>query len=316
MIIVVDFDGTLALGNKSHITLAEPNYSLIQRLQGLKREYDCIIKIVTARGGKGGLSLEEKEQKYTENIKAFLHMYKVPYDVISYQKEYGHIYIDDMTISQTDNFEPLLSPFTKNKILFTEKTVIKNSKSALFEFEWYKQSIWDTPNVLFCNDEIIITQRVENSVKPTIECYIEILNKFKKSKIKNYDFTSYVNNLVEIEYSTPKTKEIIKTLPEHQGTFFHGDFSTTNVLGYMEGDKIKTNLIDPNYKNIFGSYLTDAGKLFFSLIAYEYDYTSAERLLSEYGKRVIQFAVAEGIRVCKYKPKYITIVNNIADLYV
>ena len=311
MIIAVDFDGTLALGNKSHITLAEPNYALIDRLKKLKKEYNCLIKIVTAKGARNNLSTQEKKLKYDNLLKTFLEMYDVPYDEISYQKEYAHIYIDDMTISPTEDFQPFFSPFTQNRIIFTEKSVIKHTRSALFEFEWYKKSIWNVPNVLFCNDELIITEKIESTTKPTIDDYIEILNHFKASTITNWDFSTYKNNLVSIELATNKTNEILNSLPTHQGTFFHGDLSTTNVL-----KNNKTYLIDPNYKNIFGSYLTDAGKLFFSLIAYEQDYTNAEKLIKEYGKQVIQFAVSEGIRVCKYKPKYITIVNNIADLYV
>lgn len=311
MIVVVDFDGTLALGNKSHITLAEPNYALIDRLKKLKKEYDCTIKIATAKGARNNLPIEERQKKYTPLIEKFLEMYEVPYDEISYQKEYGHIYIDDMTISPTEDFTPLLSPFTKNKIIFTDKTVIKHTKSALFEFEWYKQSIWNTPNVLFCNDELIITEKIIETQKPTIEDYIVILETFKENKIKNWDFNTYTKNLIDIQYSTPKTKKIIETLPKHDGTFFHGDLSTTNILKNEQ-----TYLIDPNYKNIFGSYLTDAGKLYFSLIAYDHNYPAAQKIAETFGEDVKKFAVAEGIRVCKYKPKYITIVNNIADLCI
>ena len=73
-------------------------------------------------------------------------------------------------------------------------------------------------------------------------------------------------------------------------------------------------LIDPNYKRIFGSYLTDAGKLFFSLLAYEKNYSLAQEIVQVFGPDVLRFAVAEGLRVCKYKEKYISIVNNMADL--
>jgi len=311
MIVVVDFDGTLALGNKSHITLAEPNYELIKRLQRMKREYDCTIKIVTAKGSRNNLPTEEKEKKYTRLIKAFLEMYEVPYDEISYQKEYAHIYIDDMTISPTDDFKPLLSPFTKNKILFTKDSVIKHSKSALFEYEWYKLSIWKTPKVYFVNDELIITELLPDVENKTPADYIEILNAFKQNTIKNWAFETYTKNIIPIQYSTEKTNLVIETLPKHDGTFFHGDLSTTNILKNRE-----TYLIDPNYKNIFGSYLTDAGKLYFSLIAYEHDYTTAERIANVFGEDVKKFAVAEGLRVCKYQPKYISIVNNIADLCI
>ena len=311
MIIVVDFYGTLALGNKSHITLAEPNYPFIKRLQQLKAEYDCVIKIVTAKGARNNLPLEEKKKKYDGHLKKFLEMYEGPYDEISYQKEYAHIYIDDMTISPTENFTPLLSPFTHNRIIFTDKSVIKHSPSALFEFEWYKKSVWSVPSVLFCNDELIITERIDNTKLPTLNDYIDILKTFKDNTINNWDFSTYTYNIKIDPYATEKTRKIIETLPEHESTFFHGDLSTSNIL---KNDI--TYLIDPNYKNLFGSYLTDAGKLYFSLIAYDNNYEMASKIEKEFGKDVIRFAVAEGLRVCKYKPRYISIVNNIADLYV
>jgi hypothetical protein len=60
--------------------------------------------------------------------------------------------------------------------------------------------------------------------------------------------------------------------------------------------------------------LTDAGKAVFSLIAYEASFDEAKKIVNEFGPDVWHFAVAEGLRVCKYQPKYISIVNNIADL--
>lgn len=311
MIVIVDFDGTLALGNKSHITLAEPNYALIERLKLLKKEYDCVIKVVTAKGSRNNLPVEERKNKYEPLMKRFLEMYEVPYDEISFNKEYGHIYIDDMTIAPTEDFTPLLSPFTKNKIIFTKNSVIKHTNSALFEFEWYKLSIWNTPKVLFCNDELIITEKLLDTETKTIDDYIAILKAFKQNQITNWDFSTYTKNIQEIEHSTDKTKRITQNLPEHNPTFFHGDLSTSNIL-----KRDKTYLIDPNYKNIFGSYLTDAGKLYFSLIAYEHDYPTANKLVEAFGEDVKKFAVSEGLRVCKYKPKYISIVNNIADLCI
>jgi hypothetical protein len=309
MIISVDFDGTLALGSKSHITLSEPNYELINRLRRAKNEFGCTIKIVTARGSKSNLSNREKINRYDKHIRQFLNQYNVPFDEISYNKEYAHIYIDDMSISPFDDFEPLLSPFTKSKILFTKDTVIKNSNTALFEFEWYKKSIVKIPNVLFCNDELIITQRIKNLTTPSIDDYFYLLDAFRNASIKNWSFDTYVQNIQAIQYQSEKTLSIVEGIQEHKQSFFHGDFSTTNIL---KSDDLY--LIDPNYKNIFGSYLTDAGKLYFSLIAYNNDYKTAKLIADKYGEDVIKFAVCEGLRVCKYQPKYISIVNNISDL--
>ena len=303
LIIAVDFDGTLALGNKSHITSCEPNYRLIEQLKSLKNETNVYIKIVTARGAKNKLSIEEKTKKYLKLIEQFCLQYGVPFDEISFNKEYAHLYIDDMTIGPYDNFNGCITEFTNNKILFTEHSVIKSCPTSLLEKEWYAVAdhIVKVPKVLFCNDELIITERIHKNSDHTIEDILTLIEIFKNNTIKNYNFKTYIQNIVIPEYSSSKTIKILTSLPEHDGTFFHGDLSTSNI--------IKNNshlyLIDPNYKYIFGSYITDAGKAFFSYIAYNYDYKSAKKIQDAYGDIVLRFAVAEGSRVCKYRPEYI-----------
>jgi hypothetical protein len=137
-----------------------------------------------------------------------------------------------------------------------------------------------------------------------------ILEICKNNTINNYNFKTYLQNIIIPKNSSKKTKEILNNLPEHNGTFFHGDLSLSNIIKH----KNNLYLIDPNYKYIFGSYLTDAGKAFFSYIAYEYDYQSAKQIQNKYGDIVLNFAVAEGSRVCKYRPEYISFVNNISEL--
>lgn len=313
IIISVDFDGTLALGNKSHISLAEPNYFLINQLNKLKENFNVYIKIVTARGSKNNLSIEEKKNRYLTLIQDFCYKYNIPYNEISFNKEYAHLYIDDMTINPNELFFGYNSTFTNNNIVFTDNTVIKNCKTSLLEKEWYTiaQHFLKVPEVLFCNDELIITKKIQETIEPNSQDIINLLSIFKNYYIKNYDFQTYINNLIVPKFSSTKTEHILKNLPNHNGTFFHGDFSISNIL------KTKTNdiyLIDPNYKYVFGSYITDAGKAFFSFVAYSNNFDNAKDISDTFGDIVLYFAVAEGCRVCKYKPEYISIVNNIADL--
>jgi tRNA A-37 threonylcarbamoyl transferase component Bud32 len=309
MIIAVDFDGTLALGNKSHISILEPNHSLINKLKQVKREINPTIKIVTARGAKANLPYDEKVNRYHALITEWLQRHGVPYDEISFNKEYASLYIDDMTITQDDDFEALHSCFTGNKILFTPSTVIKNTKSALLEFEWYKiaERIVDAPKVLFCNDELIITERIHCHRKPNALEMISIIQRMRAIKMEKHPFETYMDNLCAVKHTSDKVLAL--NLPVHQGTMFHGDLSTQNVLV-----SDKAYCIDPNYKSVFGSYLTDAGKAYFSFIAYERNYTEANKIKEAFGDDVLRFAVAEGLRVCKYKEQYISIVNNIADI--
>lgn len=315
MIVPVDFDNTLALGNAQHISILAPNRPLIARLQELRQTVNPEIVIVTARGGKDGLSTEEKEKRYIKPLTEWLNKYGVPFDRISFKKEYGHLYIDDQTITPHAGFTGQTSVFTGNKVILTETTAIKYAKSALFEFEWYKQARllgFSVPDVVFCNDECIITERIHDGATPTAKQFIEILQKLKRIKTGGDEYETYLQNIPRsIEGATSKTLDCVAQLASmaHDSTFFHGDLSTTNVLciGY-------NYLIDPNCKHIFGSYLTDAGKAAFSLIAYEAQFGEAQKIVDEFGPEVWYFAVAEGLRVCKYQGKYISIVNNIADL--
>lgn len=314
MIVIVDFDGTLALGTMSRIVERKPNKLLIERLKELKRTINPIIKVVTARGSRFNLTEEQKRKRYYNDIERWLMEHNVPYDHISFNKEYGSIYIDDMTIGQYEPFEAMVSPFTKNQILFTLNTVIKHTPNAVNEYRWYRlaQGIVHTPDVLFCNDEVIILNRISNPSKPMSFEMIDLIESYRNHSIPNQPFSTYAANINHVVGSTEKVTGVIESLPEHENTFFHGDLSTTNVL--IEGGTRKKFCIDSNYKDVFGSYLTDAGKAFFSFVAYEKDYTSAKQISDYYGADVVRFAVAEGLRVCKYQPKYISIVNNIADL--
>jgi thiamine kinase-like enzyme len=311
MIVIVDFDGTLALG-KSRILERLPNKSLIKRLQKLKTLINPTIKIVTARGSRFNLTESQKIERYYADMETWLTRNKVPYNFISFNKEYGSLYIDDMTIGQNEKFSSILSSFTKNNLIVTKKTVIKHTNKAELEIAWYElaKGIVNIPKVLFCNDEMIILERIVNYRKPTANEFIDLIESYKDKEIPNNAFQTYVDNIKIAPLSTYKVQNIVHNLPEHSGTFFHGDLSTTNVLV----KKNKIFCIDSNYKDVFGSYLTDAGKAFFSLVAYEKDYSQANFICQKYGKDVVRFAVTEGLRVCKYDNRYISIVNNIAEL--
>ena len=313
MIIAVDFDGTLALGNYSHISLLEPNRDLIHRLQELQKTIDPTIKIVTARGGKGLLSEEQKRERYLFLIESWLWKYDVPYHEISFNKEYANLYIDDQTIQPFDEFQGITSKFTRSKIIFTQNTVIKNSPTALFEFEWYKQARTlglNVPDVAFCNDECIITEYTPPTRATTAQDFITLCNQFIELRpFAHNSYQTYLHNIEAIDKASDKTNAVVNRLPSlsHAPTFYHGDLSTSNVLATEDS----TYLIDPNSKHVFGSYLTDAGKAAFSLIAYEQQFDQAQLIFNTFPDS-IAFAVAEGLRVCKYRPEYISIVNNIA----
>lgn len=318
MIIAVDFDNTLALGNTGYISTLRPNAALIERLKKVRAEINPEIVIVTARGAKDGLKRKGREKKYTAALSEWLTRHGVPFDRISFAKEYANLYIDDQTIRPYDQFFGLKSEFTGNKVVLAGGMAIKSSQTAPLEFEWYKTAtMFDlpVPGVLFCNSDCIITERVNATGKPPAAVdFIKLLHLFRQlPPPANVDYQTYLDNLTPVPDMSENAVRCVERLKDlaHLGTFFHGDLSTTNVLVTPDGTPY---LIDPNCKHIFGSYLTDAGKAVFSLIAYEAQFGEAKKIVDEFGLEVWYFAVAEGLRVCKYRPEYISFVNNIADL--
>ena len=198
--------------------------------------------------------------------------------------------------------------FTGNKITFNNSTVIKHCSTGQGESVWYDMANpFNTPRVKYSDEEMIITERIYPTCKPTAEDFIRVIGMLKQTQGEDVPFKTYTDNLIYPEGCSPKVKNL--TLKEHRPSFFHGDLSTNNVL-----KDSRVWLIDPNYKKVFGSWLTDAGKATFSLIAYEMNYPEASKIVDYFGPDVLNFAVAEGLRVCKYKPEYISIVNNIAEL--
>jgi tRNA A-37 threonylcarbamoyl transferase component Bud32 len=292
-IIAVDFDNTLALGNVP-IKELKPNIPLIERL----KKTGCFIKVVTARGGKNKLSLEERVSRYYDDIKEWLDKHDVPYNQISFNKEYAHLYIDDMTIDENADFSTVRSEFTNNSIIFTERSCIKKCQTSKSEFEWYKiarKNGFLVPDVLFCNDELIITERIKQAEKPNADQILKLVSEFSRhDAIHKHGTDTYIENLKGFEL--PK-------IDWPKPTFYHGDLSTHNVLAASE-----VYLIDPNFKGVFGSYTIDAGKAAFSFYAYENDLSSARQIWNKLPES-IPFTITEGMRVCKHRDYYSQLQN-------
>ena len=86
MVIVIDFDGTLALGDTNDITKMHPNLKLVNLLNQMYEDGNY-IKIVTARGCKSCSNIQERENKYNIIITKWLTTYNVKYHELSFNKE-------------------------------------------------------------------------------------------------------------------------------------------------------------------------------------------------------------------------------------
>lgn len=314
MIVAVDFDFTLAIGNTQDIAQRVPNHKLIQRLQQLRDATGCTINILTARGAADGKTLEQKHADYLQPITEWLHLHKVPYDNISFNKEYAHLYIDDLAVRPDETLEAETSHFTGNTILYTQHSVLKCAPTALQEAAWYAaaQDIVPVPHLLSCNSQYIALQRIRPKGMVDVQDAIQQLHIFASHTIANHPYATYRNYVraaaSQLDTLTREAMHIIHTLPEQEPTFFHGDYSVLNLLP-CDG---RLYCIDPAMRGVFGNYMTDAGKLAFSYIAYYRDFGAAVRIAAEFGQDVLRFAVAEGCRVARHKKEYTDIVNNIA----
>ena len=63
MVIIIDFDHTLALGDTSDINKMSPNLKLVSLINQMYNDGNT-IKIVTARGCKSCNSFNERHKKY------------------------------------------------------------------------------------------------------------------------------------------------------------------------------------------------------------------------------------------------------------
>lgn len=308
VIISVDFDGTLTIGNRGTIQNLQPNVALIQRLNNLRSTTDIYIKIVTARGARAGLSLEQKAYTYHNQIATWLKKHNVPYDLISFNKEYAHIYVDDMSVLPNAELNGFISYYTGNRIIDTGATIVKHCKTAEIESAWYelaravlKNTSLTIPDVLFSNKDILITKKYHQVRHTTYRDLFQIAMRFKEyAPINTYSYSTYVDNIVVPKGASDKVKTAVSYLPEfaHDATFYHGDLSIDNCI-ITDYGKV---LIDPNPK-VFGSYITDMGKAVISCFA--------AGLEVPHGSDI--FAIAEGCRVAKYKPEFIEIVNTYAE---
>lgn len=327
MIISVDFDGTLALGDTSSIPAMQPNTSLISVLNKMYEDGNE-INIVTARGSKSCNSFEERREKYLDTIKNWLDHNHVSYNRISFFKEYADIYFDDKSINIKDaiRYEKLDSIFTKNKVRRLNDYVVKRSETSTSEYYWYKEAAKIktlTAKVLSYDSDTITTKYIKGERFNDPGISLEILKNFRKNPpLNDHTFENYISRIKTHAENNPcivnfdrceKNLNAIKI----KSSFNHGDFSIDNMI--QDGDKLY--LIDPVYsKDLFQSFYLDAAKHLFTILYYELNYelyktcrNLYEKELQIEKKEMDVLICAESIRVATYKKEISSISNNLID---
>jgi tRNA A-37 threonylcarbamoyl transferase component Bud32 len=328
MVIVIDFDGTLALGDTSNIDKMLPNTKLISLINEMYDDNN-IIKIVTARGSKSCSTFEERKVKYFDIITKWLSNFNVKYHELVFNKEYGDIYIDDRcyNIKDTIFYNKLDSKFTENKVRRFNDCVIKKSVSSRQEINWYNKALEigiNIPSILNYDIDTITTSYIDGKSCKDINLILEVLKKFKNTKsTNNINFNSYIKRIKKHIDSNTQIKEGEKLLNllnqiNPLNTFNHGDFSIHNMIE----NNGKLYLIDPIYEDdLFQSYVIDAAKHLFSTLYYSLDSELYNQLYNEYiikleiNEKELDILIAcESIRVANRKKQLIDISNNLIDI--
>jgi len=328
MVIVIDFDGTLALGDTGDIDKMLPNYKLVSLINQMYDD-DNIIKIVTARGSKTCNSLEEKELKYFNKIRLWLEKHGIKYSSLSFNKEYSDAYIDDKcyNIKNTIHYSKLDSKFTGNKVRRINDSVTKKSTTVKQEIIWYNKALeidLDIPTVLSYDLDTISTSFIDGINCKNVNLLIPILTKFKNTNpINNIGFDLYIeriSNYIKINPKIIEGDKLISLLKKLNppNTFNHGDFSTNNLIE----DNNKLYLIDPIYSDdLFQSYFLDMAKHLFSILYYDLDYIFYNQCKNEYINKLginedeLNILITcESLRVANRKKSLIDITNNLIDI--
>lgn len=99
--IVVDFDETLAWVTDYDFENAKVNTALIEKLNGFV-SVGWTVDVFTARGHLSCSSREEAAMKYGDKIISLLTKNGLKYRLLSFDKPFAAIYIDDKAITPTD----------------------------------------------------------------------------------------------------------------------------------------------------------------------------------------------------------------------
>jgi len=328
MVIVIDFDGTLALGDTKDINKMIPNLKLVSLIKSLYDD-DNTIKIVTARGCKSCNTFEERSTKYFDIISNWLLKNKVKYHELSFFKEGADIYIDDrgINIKNTIYYDKLDSKFTNNKVRRVNNFVVKKSSSSINETEWYNKALQldiNIPQILSYDNNTITTGFIDGKSCNNINLFLDVLKIFQSSPPTNkVGFGTYIQRIKNHLDNNPtivSKNKLLKSLNliNIPNTFNHGDFSVNNLIE----SNGKLYLIDPIMNNdLFQSYVIDVAKHLFSMLYYDLNYDLYSQCYNEYitnlniDEQSLNTLIAcEAIRVANRKPQLIDICNNLIDI--
>ena len=331
MEIVVDFDGTLALGDTLDINLMTPNHELIYYINKMYEDGN-IIKIVTARGSKSCKTFSERKKKYKNIITKWLHIHNIKYNKISFYKEYGDVYIDDrcFNVNEKIQYNNLSTLFTNNSVKrFSDKVFkVGDPNTIKGEVTWFTHAQKYNIDIPILHSYDINTLSL--SFHECLTTYthdligiINILEKFKNlNALNNASIDTYkdrIHNYINNNCISNKEKfhQYVECI-NIPNTFNHGDFSVNNILQTIN----KLILIDPIYdENLYQSYYIDIAKFLYSVLFFAKDSKFYELCRSRFttvfgidNKQLDILIACESLRVANRKKQLLDITNNLIDI--
>lgn len=286
--IIVDFDGTLALGVSPNIEDLKPNTQLIEKLNKWGNAgYEIIVE--TARGQLScGGDVILAGLKYRKIIERLLIKWGLYFDKLSFNKKLADIYIDDRSMQPlkfiTMEEPKVLKGLSGDNVIKIGDRVFKDNKNGAEPIvEWFssaKKHGFNVPEIYSVVGDKIEMEFIDSFGSPSVESMIELIGKFKSIPTKNNsNFESYITRvLIHLEKNGLKYENIIGVLKSYSNymdmeiSFNHGDFNPDNVI---EAGGVQY-LIDPiQAKNLYSSWIIDYTKLLFYYINIE-DYSNLD----------------------------------------
>lgn len=286
MIFVVDFDNTITKNTNGidiKTTIPEVREEIIQHIKDLKAQ-GHYIKIVTARGCLScNNDMQKRIAKYYDYVKGILEHYNIPYDELSFNKEYGEVYLDDSAANPImSDFKIFTNPNSKNTVIRYGDMIVKSGPTVEDEYNWYKQNkVFNTPNCISYNPKqrVLYMKYIPSEDMNEYEYAMMIRRAFAVDKepcssdVVNaffYDSIERRNVILDskkISKIFDFNEYLRKTLMKYYSEESHGDLTMVNMLRSSEDGRVY--VIDPVApKGQYRSPLLDLGKFLLSTDQY------------------------------------------------
>lgn len=319
-----DFDDTISFTLNRDWENALPNKQVIDKLNFF---YDSgwEIYIVTARGQLSCNGDPVKaEQKYGEQIRAWLKKHGVKYHELSFQKYLATYYIDDKALTP----EAFVDLEYKRMYGMSGSYVIKqgnvvsktasNSKQAIW---WYEHAVnigLHVPKIHKLIGNTITMEYIDKTAETDVISLCNVIESYDDKKLNDKKWSVYVHRCQTHLTEQGLPKKYIEPLEKIDETmnknisFMHGDSAIDNFI--TRGDHIY--FIDPIYaKNDYTSWLLDVSKLAMSLNRFS-EKLKYEYVCSRYWRYPMkELELSHWIRFYKYTDNKHVCKNKIEELY-